>query len=110
MTNPLGICVDYDDTFTSGPEVWTNIINYLRQCGANVFCITLRFPDFPITDFPGVVHYASGQTKWEFAEENGLQVDIWIDDWPAVIGDRSDRKGQMPPQFYQRQAMLGSAA
>jgi hypothetical protein len=100
--NGLGICVDYDDTFTSNPEVWTKIIEIMRAAGANVFCISLRFPNVPIHDFPGEVHYASGQLKWEFAEANGIKVDIWIDDWPAVIGDRGDRRGDLPVQFYMR--------
>lgn len=107
-TRPIGICIDYDDTFTTNPPVWTQIIELLRASGANVFCISLRFPNVPITGFPGTVYYACGQHKWEFAEQNGLFVDIWIDDWPAIIGDRSDRKGQLPPQYQQRQQLLNS--
>src|SRR5256885_387791 len=95
---PIGICVDYDDTFTSNRRVWTQVIETLRAAGANVFCITLRFPNCPIRDFPGTVYYASGQKKWEFAEDNGIDVDIWIDDWPEVIGTDPKRKGLEPPQ------------
>src|SRR4051812_3011283 len=102
------ICIDHDDTFTTDRESWTKIIEILRAAGHDVFCITLRFPDFPIQGFPGKVYYACGQHKWEFAEQNGIQVDIWVDDWPAVIGDRSDRKGQLPVQYKQRQDILKS--
>jgi hypothetical protein len=109
-TEQIGICIDFDDTFTTNPPVWTAIIEFLRKHGANVFCITLRFPNCPINGFPGEVYYACGQHKWEFAEQNGLRVDIWIDDWPAIIGDRSDRKGKLPPQFYMRQEMLKGEA
>src|SRR5690348_6048568 len=98
----VGICIDFDDTFTTNPAVWTQIIELMRAAGANVFCISARFPNCPISGFPGEVYYASGKHKWEFAEENGIKVDIWIDDWPAVIGDRSDRKGELPVQFYMR--------
>jgi hypothetical protein len=98
----LGVCVDYDDTFSTNPELWTKIIEMMREAGAHVFCISLRFPNFPIGNFPGEVYYASGQLKWEFAESLGLKVDIWIDDWPAVIGDRGDRRGDLPVQFYMR--------
>lgn len=100
------ICVDFDETFTTDPVTWTKIIELLRAAGHTVFCISLRFPNFPITGFPGDVYYACGQHKWEFAEHNGIHVDIWIDDWPAIIGDRSDRKGQLPPQYAQRQNIL----
>lgn len=98
----LGICIDYDDTYTTDPVVWSQIIGLLRAAGADVFCISARFPNVPITGFPGEVYYAAGKPKWEFAEEIGKKVDIWIDDWPAVIGDRSDRKGELPVQFYIR--------
>lgn len=102
---PIGICMDYDDTFTTNKVVWTSVIEFLRSQGANVFCITLRYPDCPISDFPGEVHYVSGQPKWEFAEENGIDVHIWIDDWPAVIGEHPMRKGLEPPQFKIRRHM-----
>lgn len=105
----IGVCVDYDETFTTDREGWTAIIEFLRSRGMDVFCISLRFPNCPIADFPGVVHYACGQHKWEFAEANGIRVDIWVDDWPAIIGDRSDRKGKLPPQYYMRQEMLRAA-
>jgi hypothetical protein len=107
---PVGICVDYDNTFDTCRETWTKVIEILRGAGANVFCITSRFPDCPVRDFPGVVHYASGQPKWEFAEENGIDVAIWIDDWPAMIGEHPDRKGVLPPQFYMRQEILARRA
>lgn len=106
---PIGIAIDYDDTFTTNKEVWTQVIELLRAAGANVFCITLRYPDCPIRDFPGEVHYASGQRKWEFAEENGIDVHIWIDDWPYVIGEHPMRKGMEPPQFKIRRVMQGAA-
>ena len=98
----LGICVDYDDTFSTNPEVWTKIIELMRGAGANVVCITARFPDCPLPpNFPGEVHYARGQPKAEFAKENGLKIDIWIDDKPNGIGFQGD----MPVQYYIRKCM-----
>lgn len=105
QVRPIGIAIDYDDTFTSAPLVWTTIIEFLRKQGADVFCITLRFPNCPITDFPGVVHYACGQKKWEWAVEHGIDVHIWVDDWPAVIGEHPDRRGLEPPQFKIRRQL-----
>lgn len=98
----IGVCVDYDHTFTAGKEVWTRVIVTLREAGANVFCITSRFPDFPVNDFPGEVYYACGQLKWEYAHENGLAVHIWIDDHPVTIGEHPERRGQEGPQATQR--------
>lgn len=106
QVRPIGICVDYDDTFTSCPETWTRVINLLREAGANVFCITLRSPNCPVRDFPGQVYYADGQHKWEFAYENEIDVHIWIDDWPAIIGENPERAGLEPPQMTVRRQLL----
>ena len=84
---PIGIAIDYDDTFTSCPETWTKVIGVLREAGANVFCMTFRSPHTPITDFPGEVHYTAGMKKWAYAHENRIDVHICIDDWPALIGE-----------------------
>ena len=82
----MNIALDYDRTFTLMPNEWTRVIEIFRSAGAEVFCITSRFPNVPITEFPGKVHYTCGQLKWEWAHEHGLNVDIWIDDMPACIG------------------------
>ena len=83
---PVNISLDFDGTFTAMPNEWTKAIEIFRAAGANVFCITSRFPNVPITGFPGDVHYTCGQAKWEWAHEHGLKVDIWIDDIPYCIG------------------------
>lgn len=78
--------MDYDGTFTANPQAWTRIIEILQAAGADVICITSRFPNVPITDMPVPVYYSCGQPKWEFAQERDLKVDIWIDDIPFCIG------------------------
>lgn len=82
----MRISFDYDGTFTTNPPVWTTIIDMLRANGFEVICITSRFPNVPITDMPVPVYYSCGQSKWEFAQERDLKVDIWIDDIPFCIG------------------------
>jgi hypothetical protein len=99
--NGIGVCIDYDGTFTTNPAVWTTIIELMRANGADVFCITMRFPNMPISGFPGVVHYAAGQPKQEFARERGLKVDIWVDDTPAGILPSAE----MPDQFHMRKLL-----
>jgi len=88
---PYGIAVDYDDTFTTCPETWTRVIETLRSAGANVFCVTFRGTDTPVTDFPGPVYYTSGQPKWQYMHAQEVDVHIWIDDWPALIGENPER-------------------
>lgn len=102
----LGVCIDYDGTFTTMPGVWKTIAEMLRANGANVFCITSRFPNVPVNDFPGEVHYACGQPKWEFAHEHDIQVDIWIDDQPQTVGEHPERRGHEAIQARQRRAIV----
>jgi hypothetical protein len=88
---PLGIAIDYDDTFTTCKETWTKVIEVLRASRANVFCVTFRDPSTPVTDFPGKVYYTGGKRKWQYMYDNQIDVHIWIDDWPALIGENPYR-------------------
>lgn len=83
---PFTIAMDYDDTFTSCRETWTNVIQILRVAGARVVCVTSRRPEMLVTDFPGEVFYCSGRSKAEVAREHGLEIKVWIDDQPEYIG------------------------
>ena len=85
------VAMDYDDTFTSCRETWTNVINALRCAGAEVVCVTSRTPEMKITDFPGEVFYCSGRQKAEVMREHGIRVRVWIDDAPEYIGQDPDR-------------------
>jgi len=102
----VNIAIDHDGTFSLLPEVWTKAIALFREAGANVFCITSRFPNVPITGMPVPVFYTCGQPKWEWAYENGVQVDIWIDDMPSCIGDHPELRGREPGQAAQRRAII----
>jgi hypothetical protein len=87
QVTPFCVAVDYDNTFDSCPETWTKVINTLREAGANVFCVTYRKPTMPVTDFPGEVFYTAGKPKWQHMHDIGQRVNVWIDDWPALIGE-----------------------
>lgn len=89
---PFGVAVDYDDTFTTCPETWTKVIDVLREAGARVFCVTFRDPRTPVTDFPGEVFYTSGRWKAEYMYEQQVDVHVWIDDWPMLIGENPERR------------------
>jgi len=102
----ITVAIDYDETFTTCRKTWTAVIELLRQSGANVICISARFPNCPIPDFPGQVYYACGQLKGEYAEDNGIKVDVWIDDWPSCIGEVAHRRGVQSPQSVQRRQLF----
>jgi hypothetical protein len=88
---PYGIAIDYDDTFSTCPETWGKVIDVLRAAGAHVFCVTFRTPDRVVTDFPGEVFYTAGRQKWEYMHDQQVDVHIWIDDQPALIGENPYR-------------------
>jgi hypothetical protein len=90
-SRPFCISVDYDDTFTSCRETWTKVIMVLREAGARVVCVTSRYPDMTVKDFPGEVIYCSGRPKREVTEEMGLSIGVWIDDQPEYIGQDASR-------------------
>jgi len=88
---PFGVSVDYDDTFTSCPETWTRVIGVLREAGARVVCVTSRYPEMVVDDFPGEVFYCSGRPKREVMHENQVDIHVWIDDQPEYIGQDPNR-------------------
>lgn len=81
----MRVAIDYDGTFSANPGAWSAIIDILKSHGADVICITSRFPNAPIR-MPVPVYYTCGQPKWEFACERGISIDIWVDDMPSCIG------------------------
>lgn len=100
---PFCVAVDYDDTFSTCPETWTKVIDVLRAAGANVFCVTFRRPDTPVTDFPGEVFYTDGYLKADFMHHMKQDVHVWIDDRPELIGENPDRR------MFRRMAVAGTA-
>jgi len=92
---PFGVAIDYDDTFTTCPETWGKVIDVLRSAGARVFCVSFRHPKTPIDDFPGEVFYTAGRPKAEYMYEQQVDVHVWVDDWPALIGENPERKAMM---------------
>lgn len=102
----INVALDHDGTYSLMPDAWKAAIEIFRTAGANVFCITSRFPNVPIHGFPGEVYYTCGQPKWEWAFENNVHVDIWVDDWPACIGEHPERRGEEPAQAKQRRQII----
>lgn len=80
------IALDYDKTYTACPEIWDI---FIKCCEGKhkVICITMRrFPEEQILNMP--VHeiiYTDRKAKKKYADENGIIVDIWIDDKPAWL-------------------------
>jgi hydroxymethylpyrimidine pyrophosphatase-like HAD family hydrolase len=92
------IAIDYDGTYTDDPEAWNKVIQVLQAAGHEVICVTMRYGKSQaklwrsaetILDLEGVMIYYTGRkAKKPWCEEQGLNVDIWIDDNPFwVVSD-----------------------
>jgi len=88
----LTVAIDFDDTFTSDVKTWSNVIEILIAAGHRVICVSARSEhegnrrELESALPSGVPVLLSYHTqKSEFAQSQGYQVDIWIDDIPSAI-------------------------
>jgi hypothetical protein len=82
------IAIDYDGTYSSDPKTWHAVIDTLKAAGNVVFMVTYRFPDRPIEGLQKSleIFYTSGNQKHVYMQNAGIEVDVWIDDEPHLIG------------------------
>lgn len=80
------IALDYDKTYTADPQLWDALIVHAKHRGHKIICLTMRrYPEEQIK-IPGVeITYTDRRAKKKYADENGIVVDIWIDDKPAWL-------------------------
>lgn len=80
------IVLDYDRTYTADKDLWDKFIKLCKLKGHKVICLTMRrYPEEQILDMPIDITYTDRQAKKRYADENGIAVDIWIDDNPAWL-------------------------
>jgi hypothetical protein len=86
----MNIAIDYDDTYTACPIMFDEIINTLSCFGHSIYIVTYRdstqFDDIDM-EIKHIRDYifTSGTAKQKYCEDNGLKIDIWIDDSPDAI-------------------------
>ncbi len=79
------IGLDYDGTYTRDPKTFDRIIAQFTSAGHKVICITMRRPTEPVELNSVEIIYTSRRAKLLYAEENGIHIDIWIDDKPRWL-------------------------
>ncbi len=95
MGKTLTIAIDFDDTFTADPELFSQFICDAQGLGHYVVCVTARrdtdenrqhisecFAEYGV-DIP--IIFSNLGSKLYTVEKRGLKVDIWIDDAPYAI-------------------------
>lgn len=86
------IAIDFDDTFTADPKMWTEVIHLMQAYGHTVICVSARRNTMDhrieLEDAlpKGVkVLLSYDEPKRDFAFRHNYVVDIWIDDFPDAI-------------------------
>ncbi len=91
----LTISLDYDRTFTAAPGLWRSFVVDAVARGNRVVCITRRddtdenrhelrlaFGDLEVSQ---TILCGTGTQKRDAAKAAGVEVDVWIDDFPEGI-------------------------
>lgn len=87
----MNIGMDYDDTYTRHPAMWDKVFKIMREAGHKIYIVTWRtmsecVPLYQHLD--GKVHGifpTARKAKARFMEQQGIFIDVWIDDNPLAI-------------------------
>lgn len=90
--SPKTIAIDYDGPWTADPELWRIFAQTSLASGHRVIIATGRpgwSDDMTRGGIPpGItIHYTAGTLKETALRQQGITVDIWIDDNPGMIQD-----------------------
>ena len=87
----MNIAIDYDGTYTKDPEMWLSIIDMMKLRGHYVMCVTFRYDneciniDKRLYDKVNAFIATGRRAKFNYLEEQKIDIDIWIDDDPLTI-------------------------
>jgi hypothetical protein len=89
---PLTIAMDFDDTFTADPHLWTSFIDTAKQRGHRVICVTARHrtdesrQEIKAALPEGVpVYFTEMGSKLDYMANQGVRVSVWCDDSPRTL-------------------------
>lgn len=91
----LTIGIDFDDTFTADPKLWSTFVESAKGAGHRCIMVTARRDTEENSDAINAVldHwqcqmpivFSSLGSKLFAVEKLGIKVDIWIDDDPVTL-------------------------
>ena len=94
----MNIALDYDNTYTRDPILWNVFVANAIGLGHKVYCVTMRSPEEGLQVFHDLsgkvdgIFFTNRRAKKDFMFEQGISIDVWIDDMPFFIySDASDR-------------------
>lgn len=87
----MNIALDYDGTASRDIELWAKFVRMFHKAGHKVWIVTMRSPaealEIPpiLGDAVQAVICTSREAKAPCCEALGIQIDIWIDDFPLSV-------------------------
>ena len=91
MNRPSTLCIalDYDDTYTADRGLWNAFISNAQERGHEIIVVSFREEHQmePVRkEFPHLRVFGTNCIpKRKFCDDNGIWIDIWIDDLPGTI-------------------------
>lgn len=85
------LSLDYDDTYTRDPILWDIFISNARSRGHTVYVVTMRYEGegsqviAALNDKVDKIFFTGRKAKYDFMVEQGIMVNVWIDDMPWFI-------------------------
>jgi hydroxymethylpyrimidine pyrophosphatase-like HAD family hydrolase len=89
----MTFALDFDDTFTADPPCFAALIELAKQHGHKVLIVTARHRTeenireiMEATELSrGSIYLTSLQPKMWYMQEQGVHIDVWIDDNPNAV-------------------------
>jgi hypothetical protein len=90
----MNISLDYDETYTRDPIAWDEMIKLFRSRGHTVYVVTMRHgfpsdeaygPSVALREKVDAIFYTGRKAKKPYMEDQGLWIDVWIDDMPIFV-------------------------
>lgn len=96
FVNFFAVALDWDGTANQDPEAWASVVITLRNCGHQVYVVTMRYPSECESDpvLQEFLRYTnakliptSRQAKAPAVAGLGIPIDIWVDDNPRAVNE-----------------------
>lgn len=91
VNNPMVVAIDYDMTISRAPNEWARILMMMQTMNWDLYIVTGRLKTYNpeelywLKDVVKEVHFTECASKMRYMREQGIEVDIWIDDCPESI-------------------------
>ncbi len=88
MSLNKNILIDYDNTYSEMPEVFSSFIAMAQAAGFICYIVTMRPPEHPVLDAPDDVEviYTARKAKIPYCREfHNLSFGIFIEDTPIRL-------------------------